>query len=134
MGPTHAVSELRELYGVQNGLAHWFILYRSWQWITLEEAFPLIEYLIKSTAHLGQERQWSSMWFPLLTNNGGDYLFQDLRQGHLQAFSHITGECFPVSPDLSSFLGELVRDLETDRYKFEDDEPLYVGRRTLGHG
>jgi len=48
-----ALAELLEFYAQQNGLPHWFILYGTWKFLTLEEAFELTGILIRSSAYLG---------------------------------------------------------------------------------
>jgi len=121
-----APADLLEFYRLQNGLPHWFILYGTWQFLTLEEA---LEYQ-QTKPH--QEEPWNPAWLPLLTDNGGDYLVQDLMQGSLSLHRHTDGARLPVSPSLSAFLAHLVHDLHAGEYVFEDSEPTYTGTRTLG--
>lgn len=52
VGTKDAVPELIEFYGHQNGLPHWFVLYGTWQFLTLEEALEQTETLVRSSAHL----------------------------------------------------------------------------------
>ncbi|WP_407572999.1 SMI1/KNR4 family protein [Deinococcus altitudinis] len=126
-----APAELLEFYACQNGLPHWFILYGTWQFLTLEEALELTGILIRSSAHLG-EQQWNLAWLPILTDNGGDYCFLDLRQGDLAVYRHTDGERLPLRQSLAAFLGGLVLKLHSGEYVFIDDEPSYTGPRVLG--
>jgi len=48
-----APAELLEFYAQQNGFPHWFILYGTWKFLTVEEAFELTGILIRSSAYLG---------------------------------------------------------------------------------
>jgi len=123
-----------EFYGRQNGLPYWFILYGTWQFLTLEEALELRDTLVKSSAHLGKGEQWKQEWFPILTNNGGDYCFQDLQGGDLEFYSHLDGERVQVNLSLEEFLEHLVQEIQEGEYIFEDDEPTYTGTHQLGHG
>ena len=134
VGTEDAVPELIEFYGHQNGLPHWFVLYGTWQFLTLEEALEQTEILVRSSAHLDALDRWKSEWLPLLTNNGGDYCFQDLRHRGIEFYNHIDGERLPVAQSLEEFFECLVRDIREGRYVFEEDEPAYRGTGTLGHG
>ncbi|MFC4640302.1 SMI1/KNR4 family protein [Deinococcus hohokamensis] len=129
-----AVAELMEFYGHQNGFPHWFILYGTWQFLTLEESLEQMDALVRSSAHLGAPEQWKPEWLPVLTNNGGDYCFQDLNHGGLDFYSHIDGERLPVNRSLEEFLERLVRDIRRNDYVFEDDEPTYRGTEAVGYG
>ena len=81
--------------------------------------------------HLG-ERRWNPAWLPVLTDNGGDYGFQDLRQGDLAIYRHMDGERLPLRQSLGAFLERLVTELHAGEYVFIDDEPSYCGSRILG--
>jgi len=125
-----APAELLEFYRFQNGLLHGFILYGTWQFLTLEEALARQDTLRWTPAV--PDEPWNVSWLPLLTNNGGDHLVQDLQQGSLILHRHTDGERLHVSPSLSAFLQRLVQDLQAGEYVFEDGEPAYTGARILG--
>lgn len=133
LSTTSAPAELLEFYAQQNGLPHEFILYGTWQFLTLEEAFELTGILIRSSAHLGEQR-WNPAWLPILTNNGGDYCFQDLRQGDLAIYRHMDRERLPLQQSLGAFLERLVAELRAGEYVFTDDGLSYRGPRILGEG
>lgn len=129
-GLGEVTADLSDFYSVQNGLPHWFILYRTWQFLTLENALEVRQSLLRSTSHLPLEGRWQHSWLPVLTNNGGDYVFVDLGGGAVEFYSHLDGSRSPVSDGLPDLLGTLVNDLED--YRFVDEEPEYQGGRAIG--
>jgi len=131
-GSAVATADLLDLYGQQDGFPHWFVLYDTWQFLTLEEAFRWRDLLQVPPAPSGGQSGWQPHWLPVLTNTGGDYCFVDLHRGGLDFYSHLDGEHLRVSASMGEFLNSLVRDLQQGRYLFEDGEPRYAGVDRIG--
>ncbi|MFN4251849.1 SMI1/KNR4 family protein [Deinococcus sp.] len=134
MYPQGSISEIDEFYRQQNGFPNWFVLYSTWQLMSLEEALTAKEILKISSTHVGHDDQWQPFWFPILTNNGGDYVFKNINTGEIEFYDHTDGEKILISRNLDYFLKMLAEDINQHEYVFEGDEPSYRGQRVIGHG